>query len=116
MNLKDFLSEALVKGEALKDEFAGEVLKSRVLQDLVRSDLFSKAVTKVLKTKEEVEKVMKHHVKNVLSIMDVPSRSDIGSLEQKLHHLEKVIDRVGKQSVTVKSLKTLARKKGRKSR
>lgn len=116
MNFKDFLSEALVKGEELKDELAGEVLKSKVLQDLVRSEIFTKAVTKVLQTKDEVEKVMKRHVKNVLSIMDVPSRSDIGSLEQKVHHLEKIIDRVGKSRLTVKSLKTLARKKGRSSR
>jgi BMFP domain-containing protein YqiC len=111
MNFKNFFTEALVKGEALKDELAGEVLKSKLLQDVVRSELFTKAVTKVIKTKEEVEKAIKSHVKNVLNMMDVPSRADIGGLQQKLHHLEKIIDRVGKQNVTVKSLKTLSRKK-----
>lgn len=111
MNLKDLLDQALTKGEILKEEIASEILSSRFFSDLVKNELFAKAISTVLKTKEEVARVLRDNVKHVLDIMDVPSQSDLADLKRKLEHLEKTVDKVGKKRIMVKSLKTLTLKK-----
>ena len=111
MNLKDLLDEALTKGEFLKEEITSEILRSRFLADLAKSDLFGKAVSTVIKTKEEVARIIRDNVKHVLAIMDVPTRQDLTEIKRKLDHLEKTVDKVGKRAITVKSLKTLTLKK-----
>jgi hypothetical protein len=116
MTLKNLLNEALSRGENLKDELVDEVLKSKVLQEIVQSDLFAKAVSTVLKTKDEVAKVIRQNVKNVLKVMDVPSRNDIVNLSHKLDHLEKMVDRAGKKAITVKSLRNISHKKAAKKK
>ena len=111
MNWKDFLGEALVKGENLKDELVSDVLKSPLLKEILESELFVKAVTTALKTKQELTRAIRHNIKAVFQIMDVPSRHELLHLEKKLDHLEKVVDRVGKRAITVKSIKRLQRRK-----
>ncbi len=117
MSIKAFIDEALVKGEAIKGEIADEILRSKVLQDLVSSDVFAKAVSTVLKTKEEVSRVLKHNVTSILQMMDIPSRYEIKSLERKVDMLEKTVDRAGRKSIAVKTLKSTKKKKpSRRSR
>lgn len=105
--LKNFLDEAFVRGKQVKEEVLSQLLQSKMLEEVARSDFFSKAVTRVIKTKEDVAKALKKNVEAVFQIMDIPSRNDFSHLEQKIEHLEKVIDRVGKKAITVKSLKKI---------
>ncbi|MDO8518803.1 MAG: phasin family protein [Deltaproteobacteria bacterium] len=111
MELKDLLKEALSKGETLKDEIATELLNSRVFAELAKSDIFAKAISTVLRTKDEVTRILRDNVKHVLELMDVPTRSDLADLKRKLDSLEKTVDKVGKKAITVKSLKTLTLRK-----
>lgn len=111
MTLKEFLEEAYAKGETLKEEITSEILNSKVFGELIRSDLFSKAVSTVVKTRDEVARVIRLNVKAVLAIMDVPTRHDLTDLKRKLDHLEKMVDRVGKKAITVRSLKRISLKK-----
>lgn len=114
MNLKSFLEEALNKGESIKDELAKEVLNSKVLKDFLSSDIFAKAVSTAIKTKDELTRVVRSNVKTAMQVMDIPSRQDLSSLERKIDQLEKVVDRVGKRAITVKSIKSIQQKKAAK--
>lgn len=116
MNLKLLLGEALHKGENIKDELAKEVLNSKVLKEFLDSDLFVKAVSTAMKTKDELARVIRHNVKNAMQVMDIPSRQDLSSLERKLDQLEKTVDRVGKRAITVKSIKSIQTKKTKKTK
>lgn len=113
MNLKLLLEDALAKGENLKDELANELLNSKVLKDFLSSDLFAKAVSTAIKTKDELTRVVRQNVKHAMQVMDIPSRQDLSSLERKLDQLEKVVDRVGKKAITVKSIKSIQQKKAK---
>ncbi|MBX7149028.1 hypothetical protein K1X76_08070 [bacterium] len=113
MNLKSFLDEALEKGETLKEEITSEILNSKVVHELLKSDMFVKALSRVMQTKEEVTKVIRDNVKNVLKIMDIPLRNEISSLEKKLFSIEKNVDHIGKKAIPVKSLKRTTRKTAR---
>lgn len=114
--LREFIDEALSRGETLKEEISAEILKSKVLADLAKSELFAKAVSTVIKTKDEVAKIIKQNVKTVLQIMDVPSRNDLAVLKNKLDRLEKVVDKAGKKAITVRSLNKMHMKKAAKAR
>ncbi len=116
MNFKDFLNEALSKGENIKEELLSDLLSSKILHEVLSNDLFVKAVSSAIKTKEEVAKVIKDNVKTVLKIMDIPSRNDLVAIKHKLEHLEKVIDRIGKKGLTSKSLSTIQFKKAAKKK
>ncbi len=107
MALKDLIEEAMTKGKDLKDDLLSELLHSKVVSDMAQSDLLMKGLTHILQTKEEVSHVLKKKMQHVFQLMDVPSRNDLSRIEQKLDHLEKTIDRVGKKAITVKSLKKI---------
>lgn len=107
MSLKHFLDEAFVKGKNIKEELLSDILSSRVLSEMFNNEMFVKAVSRVVQTKEEVSRVIRKNVKSVFELMDVPSRTDLFTLQRKIDHLEKLVDRVGKRAITVKSLKKL---------
>lgn len=107
MEWKSLINEALVKGGSLKEVLAGEVLNSRAVKELLQSDLFARAVTSVLRTKEDVKRAIRQNAKVVLELMDVPSRGDMVQLERQVERLEKNLDRVGKRAITVKSLRRI---------
>jgi hypothetical protein len=116
MKLKDFIDQAQRRGENLKEEILEDLFKAKFVKELLESDLFSKAITTVLKTRDEVAKVMRQNVQSVLTIMDLPSRNDVTALENKVAYLEKQIDRVSKKAITVKSMKSLSMKKAAKTK
>jgi len=111
MTLKDFLEEALVKGESLKSEFLSEIARSRLLRDFSQSDLFARAVSTVIKTKDEVSRFIRDHVKTVMSVMDVPSRSELETLQRRLDQLDRSVEKVGKKAITIRSLRKIGMKK-----
>ena len=109
--LKAWLDQALVKGESLKSELLSEVFDSKVVKELLKSDLFAKAVTTVIKKKDEITEVILTNIKNVMHVMDVPSKKDLKNLSYKVDSLEKAIDRVGRKAITAKSLRTINKRK-----
>jgi len=114
MPFKHFLEEALHRGENLKDEIVTELLNGRFFKDFIQSDGFAKAVSTVVKTKEEISRVIRDNVKNVLNIMDIPSRNDVRDLNRKVSELEYMVDHLGKKRIPVKILKKS--KKSKKSK
>lgn len=114
INLKDFFGQALVKGESLRDEIATELLRSKALKEILKSDVFVRAISTIMRTKDEVAHAIRANVKAVLKLMDVPSKGDITHLERKIDQLEKVVDRVGKRTITVGSLKKIKSRRNRK--
>lgn len=111
MNLRSFLDDARLKGEGIKDQILSELMQSEVLKDLLKSDLFAKAITTVLRTKDEVALVLRNNVKHALRIMDVPTQHELNSLERKVDQMEKSIDRAAKKAITVRSLKKIQKRK-----
>lgn len=116
MTLKEFLEEALVKGENIKSEIISEISRSPLLRDFSQSDLFARAVSTVVKTKDEVSKFVREHVKTVMCLMDVPTRTELSELRRRLDHLDKSVDRVGKKAITIRSLKKIHLTKAAKKR
>lgn len=104
MNWKQLLERALVKGENLKDEVADEILKSKVFKDFTKSDIFGKAVTSAIKTKEDVTKAVRDNIKNVLKMMDIPTRNDVTRIEKKISSLEDKVSST-KKAVAKKTTK-----------
>lgn len=92
MDLKDILAEAINRGNGLK------------------------ILNRFFQAKEEVSEAVKKNLKHVFELMDVPSRNDLTRLEHKIDHLEKIIDRVGKKAITVKSLRKIQTAKTTSSR
>ena len=114
MNFKEFFDEALTKGEHIKNEIVSELMKSKYLHEMLKSDRFAKAVSGVTHTKDEVAKSIRKNVKAVFQIMAVPTRDDLSHLERKIDGLEKSLDKVAKKVITVKSLKKINLKKAAK--
>lgn len=95
--LKEVLEDALERGEKLKRDIVGEVLKSAVFSDLVSSRRFIDAVTKIIHTKDEVGRFIRHNVQDVLKVMSIPSKQDLDSCEKRIHKLERELDHVGRR-------------------
>ena len=104
MNFKEFFDEALIKGEHIKDEILSELMKSKLLHEMLQSDHFARAVSTVIRTKDEVARSIQRNVKAVFQMMAVPTKDELAHLEHKLDTLEKSLDRVAKKMITVKSL------------
>lgn len=109
------LSEVWKNSESMRDEWIQELLSSQALHDVLSSDLFARAVTSALKTKQEVVKTLRTQVKNVLEIMQIPSRREVADLSRKIDALERAVHAVGKGSVKVSTLKKKTPEKGKKS-
>ncbi|MBI2066846.1 MAG: hypothetical protein HYT77_02375 [Deltaproteobacteria bacterium] len=95
--LKEVLEDALKKGERLKKEVVGQVLNSAVLNELLSSERFARAVTKIVETKEEVVKTVRRNVQDLLKLMSVPSHEQMTAYEKRVRTLEHQIDTLGRQ-------------------
>lgn len=104
MNLKSLLDEAMEKGEKIKSEIFSEVLKSKTIQQFVSNKNFLKALAKVIQTKEEIKKVIQTQVKSIFHVMDVPRRDELINIASKIGNIEKVVDKIGRNSIAVKML------------
>lgn len=109
MAWKSILDEARQKGETLKDELMHELMKSQVFKEFLKSDFFAKAVASVLKTKDEVYRVVRDNVKTVVQMMNLPKIADIKKLETKLEKMERSVGQVGRRTITINSLKKITR-------
>lgn len=114
LNIKDFLDNALSRGENLKEEITRELKKSKMVHEILKNEFFIKGLSTIIKTKDEVSKAIKDNVKNVLKVMQIPSKNDLSHLEHKLSSIEKSVDKVGKRAITVKSLRKISQAKAAK--
>lgn len=111
MTLKKIIDEAYVKGCNIKEDLISEVFGNKKIKEFLNSDIFVAAISKVIQTRDEVSKVIRKNVHGVFEMMDVPTRREMDTLQRKLDHLEKSVDRVGKKIITVKSLKKIKNSK-----
>lgn len=64
------------------------------LADLMNNRRFLEVLTKVLRTKDEVTRVIRKNVQEVLRIMNIPSQKDLLKYAARVRNLEKELDRV----------------------
>lgn len=104
MAMKSIIDEALSRGKKIKEELVSEVLNAQVLNQMFQSDVFVRAVTTVIKTKEDVSRAIRSNVQHMFDVMDIPTRSDLKKIESKLSALEKNLEK-SKRTIAIKTLK-----------
>ena len=94
--LKEVIDDALARGERLKRDIVGQILKSATLNELVTNRRFTETVARVIQTKDEIGRSIKRNVQDVLRAMRIPSRHQIDAYERRVDQLEKKIDDFGR--------------------
>lgn len=115
MSIRTAMEEAFHKGEKIKDQLLADVMSSQAVNDLLQNELFLRSLTKVINTKYEIQKALKHNVKSVLKLFNLPSREEISVMERKLNRLENEIDGIQRKVLNTRLQKSRA-KGGKKSR
>lgn len=100
MAVQSFLGEAFKRGEKMKVKFIEDVFHSRFINQLLKNENFLKAIVAVLNTKTGLEKKVSENVHGLLKIFDIPTKSEIVSMERKIHHLESEIDNIHRKALT----------------
>ncbi len=108
--LREVIDDAIARGERLKRDIVGQILKSSTLNDLVGNRRFAEAIAKVIRTKEEISTSIRQNVQDALRAMRIPSKQQIVSYERRVEQLERKIDTLGRQ-VLLKGKKTATRKR-----
>lgn len=114
MKWKQLLDEAFQKGEQVKEDLLVELVHSKMVNELLRSDKFARAVTTLMQTKEEVAKLIQKQVKHILQFIDIPDRGDIDALEHKLSRLSHELDRVNQRARVYAGKRALQKKSTKK--
>ena len=105
--IREVIEDAIARGEKIKNDIVGQILKSATFNDLVNNRRFTQTITKVIQTKNEITRTIQRNVQDALRTMSIPSKSDFSSYEKRVDQLEKKLDSLGR-SLTKK--KTTARR------
>ncbi len=95
--LKEVIEDALARGERLKKDIVGQILKSSTLNELISNRRFAETVAKVIQTKDEISRALQKNVQEALRSMSIPSKQQISAYEKRIDHLEKMIDTLGRK-------------------
>lgn len=95
--LREVLEDAIQRGEQLKKDIVGQILKSAALNDLVGNKRFAETVAKVIQTREVITQALRRNVHDVLKVMAIPSREQLESYERRVRSLEHQIDQLGRR-------------------
>lgn len=98
MRWKQLLDDAFQKGERVKEDILVELVHSKLFSELVKNERFVQAVTSVIRTKDEIAKVLHKQINQVLSFIDMPTRDDVEAMNRRLTQLAHEIDRVGQRT------------------
>lgn len=94
--LKEVIDDALARGERLKKDIVGQILKSATLNDLINNHRFTQTIARVIQTKDEISRSIQKTVQETLKLMSIPSKNQIASYEKRVHQLEKQIASLGR--------------------
>ena len=94
--LKEVIDDALARGEKLKRDIGGQILKSATLNELVNNRHFAETLARVIQTKDEIGRTIKRSVQDVLRAMRIPSKQQIDAYERRVDQLERKIDGFGR--------------------
>jgi len=86
----------LARGERLKRDIVGQILKSATLNDLINNRRFTKTIARVIQTKDEISRTIQRSVQETLKLMSIPSKSQLASYEKRVQQLEKQIASLGR--------------------
>jgi len=107
--LKEVINDAIARGESLKNDIVGQILKSATFHELIGQKRFADTVAKVIQTKHEVTHSIQKNIQEVLRAMRIPSKQQISSYERRIEMLERKIDSLGRH-VMKKKLKLRGRR------
>ena len=107
--LREVIDDALARGEELKKDIVGQILKSSTFNDLINNRRFTQTVARVIQTKDEISRTIHKSVQDALKLMSIPSKSQIHAYEKRVMHLEKQIADIGRR-VMKNSLETGVKK------
>jgi len=112
--LKEALEDALARGGQFRQEITKDILSSQFVSELVNNPRFINAVSAVIRSKEEVARTLQKKVKDVMGVMNIPTRQQVRSYERRVARLERELDAVarklGRKKTAVRKTKTTARK------
>lgn len=95
--LREVIDDALARGERLKKDIVGQILKSASLNELISNKRFAEAIARVIQTKDEIGKTLQRSVQDALKVMSIPSKNQIAGYEKRVEQLERRIDTLGRQ-------------------
>lgn len=101
--LKEVIDDALARGERLKRDIVGQILKSATLNELANNKKFAETIARVIHTKDEIGRTIHRNVQEALRVMRIPTREQMGFYEKRIGQLEKRIDTLGRQVMKKKS-------------
>lgn len=94
--LKEVIEDALARGERLKKDIVGQILKSATLNELLNNKKFTDTIARVIQTKEGVARTIHRNVQDALKAMRIPSKQQISVYEKRIEGLERKIDSLGR--------------------
>lgn len=100
MWFQDVMTEALEKGEKIKNQLVKGVLHSKTFEEIISNERVLKSVSKAFTTKHQIEKTLRSNLKKALKFIDIPSREDIRSMQTKINQLENEMDGIHRKIMT----------------
>ena len=100
--LKEVIDDALARGEKLKEDIVAQILKTATLNELVKNRRFTDTIARVIRTKDEISKVVTRNVQDALKVMRIPSKQQIVVYEKRIEKLERQIDTLGRKMMRKK--------------
>ena len=97
--LKEVIDDALARGERLKRDIVGQILKSATLNELINNRRFAETVARVIQTKDEIARTIHRNVQDALRAMSIPSKQQIANYERRVEQLERKIDTLGRRLI-----------------
>ncbi|QQR79466.1 MAG: phasin family protein [Deltaproteobacteria bacterium] len=95
--LREVIDDALSRGEKLKKDIVGQILKSSTFSELINNRRFTQTVARVIQTKDEISRTIQKSVQDALKLMSIPSKSQLHAYEKRVMHLEKQIADIGRR-------------------
>lgn len=109
--LKEVIDDALARGERLKRDIVGQILKSATLNELINNRRFAETIARVIQTKDEIARTIHRNVQDALRAMSIPSKQQIANYERRVEQLERKIDTLGRRLIRAKLNHNSSRRK-----
>lgn len=109
--LKEVIDDALARGERLKRDIVGQILKSATLNELINNRRFAETIARVIQTKDGIARTIHRNVQDALRAMSIPSKQQIANYERRVEQLERKIDTLGRRLIRAKLKHNSSRRK-----